>query len=72
MFLAPTSRSAASAPESAVRASRQFGGQRSVAPRDGIERADLGVDSENASALRLYISLGYSPRRRAIAYVKDA
>ncbi|MEE6295499.1 GNAT family N-acetyltransferase [Georgenia wangjunii] len=39
---------------------------------DGIERADLGVDSENATgALALYTRLGYAPVRRTITYVKD-
>ncbi|MPV37682.1 GNAT family N-acetyltransferase [Georgenia subflava] len=39
---------------------------------DGIERAGLGVDTENGSgALALYTRLGYEPERRSIAYVKD-
>lgn len=39
---------------------------------DGVERADLGVDTENASgALALYTRLGYAPARRTITYVKD-
>jgi mycothiol synthase len=38
----------------------------------GMERADIGVDSENASgALGLYTRLGYVPVRRSVAYVKD-
>lgn len=38
----------------------------------GMERADIGVDSENASgALELYTRLGYVPGRRSVAYAKD-
>lgn len=38
----------------------------------GVERADIGVDSENASgALGLYTRLGYAPLRRTVAYAKD-
>jgi ribosomal protein S18 acetylase RimI-like enzyme len=38
----------------------------------GMQRADIGVDAENASgALRLYTVLGYEPQRRSVAYVKD-
>ena len=38
----------------------------------GIERADIGVDSENASgALGLYTRLGYVPQHRSVAYAKD-
>jgi mycothiol synthase len=39
---------------------------------DGMERADLGVDSENLSgALALYTGLGYRPAHRTTAYAKD-
>lgn len=39
----------------------------------GMERADIGVDSENAfGALDLYRRLGYEPVHRSIAYTKDA
>jgi ribosomal protein S18 acetylase RimI-like enzyme len=38
----------------------------------GMQRADIGVDAENASgALRLYTGLGYEPQRRSVAYIKD-
>ncbi|MFZ5870535.1 MAG: GNAT family N-acetyltransferase [Actinomycetota bacterium] len=38
----------------------------------GMQRADIGVDSENASgALQLYTSLGYEPQRRSVAYAKE-
>jgi mycothiol synthase len=38
----------------------------------GMERADIGVDSENASgAMGLYTRLGYVPVRRTVAYAKD-
>lgn len=40
--------------------------------RDGIERADLGVDVENPNrALDLYTGLGYREVRRSFAYGKD-
>lgn len=39
---------------------------------DGIDRADLGVDLDNASrALDLYTALGYRESRRQYAYGKD-
>ncbi|WP_461022203.1 GNAT family N-acetyltransferase [Thalassiella azotivora] len=39
---------------------------------EGIERADLGVDSENPSgALGLYHGMGYTQTRREAAWVKD-
>ena len=38
----------------------------------GIQRADIGVDSENPSgALDLYTRLGYVPQHRTVAYAKD-
>lgn len=38
----------------------------------GMERADLGVDTENGSgALTLYTRLGYRPVRKGVAYTKD-
>jgi hypothetical protein len=38
----------------------------------GMQRADIGVDAENASgALRLYTGLGYEPQRRSVADIKD-
>jgi mycothiol synthase len=38
----------------------------------GMQRADIGVDSENASgALGLYGNLGYAVRRCEVAWVKD-
>jgi len=40
--------------------------------RSGMERADLGVDTENGSgALALYTRLGYRPDRKGIAYTKE-
>ncbi|MEE6281167.1 GNAT family N-acetyltransferase [Georgenia sunbinii] len=39
---------------------------------DGIERADLDVDTDNSSrALDLYTALGYRPTRRTVTYGKD-
>jgi ribosomal protein S18 acetylase RimI-like enzyme len=38
----------------------------------GMDRADIGVDSENASgALQLYTRLGYVEQRRGVMYAKD-
>ncbi len=38
----------------------------------GMDTAKLGVDTENPSqALKLYESVGFTPTRRMIAYVKE-